>query len=453
MMATLDKRLVSEPRNRPGASVTTINGQKFVSGLFWQALTQPRGYMKEAKEIGKREGLDIVAIRDTVEVKQAGFVSKADGAYKGMYSLAAALAGQLGDTWIGAFKLPDGQYAVVAVDNGAVVPGADKIGDLETITKQLNRLFGRGTTVFKKIYAPEEMNFGGEVLDIEELLQPSNLKKSYTLKALTYGLSNKEWARLGVAAAILMVLLFAAWQWHLDSVRKEQAAAIRAAQVEAARLAELNAKTRTEQAAPALKHPWATQSGVGDFVTACLKVANAKPLSLAGWAGISANCKTDLYAVTYKRAGSATVNQFILAAKSYFDLAPAFSDGGDAASLNQPLEMTLAGDEQLSDLDTALAVFNSHFQQVLIKPEFTEVQYVPPPAPQPLPGADPTQAPPPPPLPDWFEFSFVIESRIPPEILFQGLPSRGVRITEIVITRNEAAQLRWTIKGALYAKK
>jgi len=110
------------PRKRPAATIVSINGNRFVSGLLWQALTRPRGYMKEAKEIGKREGLDIVAIRDTAEVKQAGFVSKADGAYKGMYSLAAALAGQLGDTWIGAFKLPDDRYAMVAVDSGAIIP-------------------------------------------------------------------------------------------------------------------------------------------------------------------------------------------------------------------------------------------------------------------------------------------------------------------------------------------
>ncbi|NWC89945.1 type 4b pilus protein PilO2 [Pseudomonas reactans] len=451
-MATSTEGRGSEPRGRPAATVTTINGKKFVSGLLWQALTQPRSYMKEAKAIGKREGLDIVTIRNTVEVKQAGFVSKADGVYKGMYSLAAALAGQLGDTWIGAFKLPSGQYAVVAVDRGAVVPGADKIGDFDTIKKQLNLLYGRGTTTYTKIYAPEEMSFGGEALDIEELLKPSNLNKSYTLKPLTFGLTTKEWAGSAVGVAVVLALIVLGWQWHLENEHQAKVELALAAQAEADRLADLNKKTRAPQIAPALKHPWSTQSGVADFVMACLTVANSKPLSLAGWPAVSANCKHDLYAVTYARAGAATVNQFIQAAKPLFDLAPAFSAGGDAASLNQPLEMTLAGDEELSDLDTALATFNSHFQQVLIKPEVAEVPYIPPPVPEPLPGADPAQALPPPPLPDWIEFSFKVESHIPPEILIQGLPGRGVRITEVVINR-EATQLQWTIKGALYAKK
>lgn len=442
------------PRKRPAAAIITINGNRFVSGLLWQSLTRPRGYMKEAKEIGKREGLDIVAIRDTAEVKQAGFVSKADGAYKGMYSLAAALAGQLGDTWIGAFKLPDGQYAMVAVDSGAVIPGADKIGDLETIEKQLRRIFARGTTDFKgNIYAPPELEFGGVERDIEELLKSSNLKKEYTLKPLTFGLTKKEWIGVAIAGAVVLAAIIGVWQWQLAVDRAEREAMIRAAQLEAQRLEELNAKTRAEQLAPALKHPWATMTGVGDFVTVCTRAIHSKPIALGGWVGISANCKADLFAITYARTGSSTVNQLISAAKKVFELAPAFTEGGDKASLNEPLQMTLAGDEDLRSLDDALASFNSHFQQVQIKPELVEVPYTPPPAPEPLPGEDPAVQAPPAPIPDWFEFTFSFDTDIPPEILVQGLPGRGVRITEIEITRNDLAQLTWTVKGAIYAKK
>ncbi|OWJ89359.1 hypothetical protein B6S59_31240 [Pseudomonas sp. A46] len=442
------------PRKRPAATIVSINGNRFVSGLLWQALTRPRGYMKEAKEIGKREGLDIVAIRDTAEVKQAGFVSKADGAYKGMYSLAAALAGQLGDTWIGAFKLPDDRYAMVAVDSGAIIPGADKIGDKDAIQKQLRRIFARGTTDFKdNIFAPAELEFGGIERDIEDLLKPSNLKKEYTLKPLTFGLTKKEWIGVGVAAGVLACTMFGLWQWQLAVERAEREARILAAQLEAKRLEELNAKTRAEQQAPALKHPWATMIGVGDFVTSCSQVSHEKPLALGGWVAISANCKPDLFAISYARTGSSTVNQLIAAAQGLFELAPAFTEGGDKASLNEPIEMTVAGDEELRPLDDALASFNSHLQQVQIKPELVEVPYTPPPAPEPLPGADPAVEPPAPPVPDWFEFTFSFDTDIPPEILVQGLPGRGVRITEIDITRNDLAQLTWTIKGAIYAKK
>ncbi|MEB0222090.1 type 4b pilus protein PilO2 [Pseudomonas sp. AB12(2023)] len=454
-MATTDTLTgAAGPSRRLSATIVTINGQKFVSGLLWQSLARPRSYMKEAKEFGKSEGLDIVAIRDTAEVKQAGFVSKADGAYKGMYSLAASLAGQLGDTWIGVFKLTDDQYAIVAVVSGAIVPGADKIGDLASVEKHLRRLWSRGTDFKNNVYAPAEMGFGGQELNIEELLIPSKLKKEYRLRPLTFGLTKKELIGGGCLVVLAVCLLSSGWQWHVRSQYALQQAKIQAAKIELQRLSDLNAKTRVEQVAPALKHPWASRSGVGDFVSACLNTANKMPLALGGWIAMSANCKSDIYAITYVRQGASTVSQVITAAKSFFELAPAFTNGGDIASLNKPLEMNLAGDEELTDLDTLLAVFNSHFQQLLIKPELVEVPYKAPPVAPALPGSDGnTTKPLPPPAPDWIEFSFKVVSHIPPEILVQGLPGRGVRINEIDIDRSEAAQLTWTIYGAIYAKK
>jgi len=79
----------------PDVSILSYHGNKFVSGLFWRPLSSQRQYMKEARKLGKEEHLDIVAIRHSPTVIQAGFVSKSQGAVKGMYSLASALSGQL----------------------------------------------------------------------------------------------------------------------------------------------------------------------------------------------------------------------------------------------------------------------------------------------------------------------------------------------------------------------
>lgn len=444
----------AEPRSRRTATFTKIGNNSFVSDLFWQALERPRNYMAEAKEIGKRDGLDIVAIRDTITVKQAGFVRKSDGALKGMYSLAAALAGQLGDTWIGAFKLPDGQYAMVAVDQGAIIPSSDIIADKAAVLKHFRKIYSRGTTDFKdQVYAPAEFEFGGVEKDIEVLLDPSVLKKEYRLRPLTFGLTKKELIQLAIAGVVVLIGAIGYFQWKAYEEEQLRIARAQAAAAEAARLAELNKQTRGEQAAPALKHPWATMAGVGDFVTECSAALDSKPTALGGWRGISANCSKELFAITYARDGVATVNQFRQSAAGLFELAPAFTEGGDKASLNEPLVMKLAGDEELLPLDDLLSNFNSHFQQVLIKPELAEVPYVAPAPPAPLPGEEPGATPPAPPLPDWVEFSFSIRSDIPPQILAQGMPSRGVRITDIEVIRTDSSRLSWTIKGALYAKK
>lgn len=97
------KQPPAEDEVSPGSTVRIITVMSaFVTGLFWQPLTSPRSYMSEARNIGKKRNWDIVAIRKSARI-QAGFVSKDAGVMKGMYSLAAALAGQLGDSWIESF--------------------------------------------------------------------------------------------------------------------------------------------------------------------------------------------------------------------------------------------------------------------------------------------------------------------------------------------------------------
>ncbi len=54
---------------------------------------------------------------------------------------------------------------------------------------------------------------------------------------------------------------------------------------------------------------------------------------------------------------------------------------------------------------------------------------------------------------DWREFTFIINSRLQPELLFQGLDATGIRLTSVAITMNEQAKFNYTIKGSVYAQK
>src|SRR5262245_46682792 len=87
---------------RFNVQVVEINNRTFVSDLFWQPLSNARNYMAEARSLGKKHEWDIVAVRRGTRV-QAGFAPRKSAALKGMYSLAASLAAQLGDSWLGAF--------------------------------------------------------------------------------------------------------------------------------------------------------------------------------------------------------------------------------------------------------------------------------------------------------------------------------------------------------------
>lgn len=64
-------------------------GKSFVTGLRWHPLGSVTGHMKEARQYGREHQLDIVAIRRTPAIIQAGFVARSDEVTKGMYSLSA----------------------------------------------------------------------------------------------------------------------------------------------------------------------------------------------------------------------------------------------------------------------------------------------------------------------------------------------------------------------------
>lgn len=117
--------------------VISAGGKSLVSGLYWQTLSQPQKVMKEAREIGKRDGMDIVAIRRLPTIIQAGFVRKQAGVQKGMFSLASIVADLLLrkegqstlDPLIAAFAVGDGRFAIVAFKDGGVVPDSDVVFD------------------------------------------------------------------------------------------------------------------------------------------------------------------------------------------------------------------------------------------------------------------------------------------------------------------------------------
>ncbi|WP_254914441.1 type 4b pilus protein PilO2 [Pseudomonas aeruginosa] len=156
-MGPMEDEVISTP-----VTVTTVNGQSFVSGLFWQPLSKPRAYMQEAREIGKREKMDIVAIRHG-SIIQAGFVSKNAGVTKGMYSLAAALAGALGESWLGVFALGAERYALVGVKDGAILPGCDIVGDQVEIQEKLQIFQAFFTDENDKFFSPPEFGFSNNV--------------------------------------------------------------------------------------------------------------------------------------------------------------------------------------------------------------------------------------------------------------------------------------------------
>lgn len=434
--------------------IITVNGKRFVSNLLWEPLKE-RNYMREAREIGKREHMDIVAIRMGSK-RQAGFVKKGNGVTKGMYSLAAALAGVLPHrAWIGAFALPDGQYALVAVHEGNIVPGCDWIGERDEVLDALREQDSQPDTMkFDQVFHPADFNYHGSFKDIEQILAPQAMRKEYELRQLTFGLTRREWTKVGIGAALVLTVGLGIQQWTAYKARVAAAEARRQAEAEKQRLEDLNKRAGAEQQIQALKHPWASQPGIEDFLSGCQGSIQSLPVSLGGWTFSSAICTPTTLEAAYGRTGKTPYSTFVQAAQGRFPDPPVLLEGGEKAGVGDEITLGAGGDDELLGFETLQAAFTSYLQQVDLKADIVPVPVVVPPPP-PLPGG---AAAPPPPVPDWKQFSFTLTTAHSPRDLFAGLSLTGVRLVEIKVDRQDVGTgqshypLTWTIKGALYAR-
>src|SRR5260363_92078 len=122
-----------QPLNAPVAQPAQhvdMHGRIFVSNLFWQPLPNPRTAIQDARAFGIQNGWTWGVIRSGARA-QAGFAECGHEVrtLKGTLSLAAQLAAQLGDAWLGAFKVAEGRYAVIAVHERWIIPGFDVVCD------------------------------------------------------------------------------------------------------------------------------------------------------------------------------------------------------------------------------------------------------------------------------------------------------------------------------------
>jgi len=124
---------------------------------------------------------------------------------------------------------------------------------------------------------------GGQPLDVDELLQPSHLKREYRLRPLVFGLSKAELVQLTMVGALIAagIIAWVQWQSHQDRIAKE--AAFQAEQLRLAELARLQQESGVEQLPQALEHPWAKRPSVTDFIEGCSRGIYQSPLSIEGW--------------------------------------------------------------------------------------------------------------------------------------------------------------------------
>lgn len=426
-------------------TVITVNGKHFVSGLTWKTLENYRTYMNEAREFGKANNMDMVAIRRG-QVLQAGFAPKTEQRLRGMYSLAAALAGKLGENWIGVFPLPNDRFAFIAVYEGSVMVGRDLVGDRYTVEMEFNDAFNLlqsepAWSEKGRVIAPEDWDFAHEHSTLEDLLNPKALRNDYRLRPLTFGMTRREMAFAGVAVLILAGagVGFLKWQAYQEQNKAVQktAAMLELQRAQEAQMAEQAAALRAN-----MVRPWKLLPAVNAQVEACAQMWNDTPLSLGGWIFVGGSCGPGKAMAAYKRPeNGTTVAQFAGAVRSTFGQQPSIYEAGTAGSVSANFVLTPDETDELRPIADLLEAFTSHLQATT-ETSFT-LEEKPWQAPEDQPDAI---------APDWITQVFKINTTTSPADLFTGLNTQAVRVMELRVTLNESTELQWEITGEIYGR-
>ncbi|ECO4313205.1 type 4b pilus protein PilO2 [Salmonella enterica] len=441
--------------------VISVNGNNFAVGLDWKSLNNARKHMKEAKEYGKKNGLDVVAIKKG-EFIQAGFAPKQAKSIKGMYSLALSLVSIISGSWIGVFPIQERdeeteKYILIASgDNGAVIPWTDVIVDKSEL-KQLvdglkNDLHDPDRNQQVNVIGDISFSWVTKEVHLHDVLVSSSLKKDYKLKPLTFGLTKAQLLYTASFVSFLMLVAFAI-NYYLEQQAIE---AERIRLEEIAKQEEINKQAKYKMMLESLKHPWIDKPSVSDFIISCDNAISSVPLSINGWLPVLVDCETVLaensnkvagmhLVMVYNRGGESTSNsdEFAKKVRVLFKTEPMFNlKDSTVSSFSIPVNSKSNGDDPLISINERIITLSTILQKNGIGFNYVPVERKVDDKNSDLPA------------PDWSEIKFNYDSNIAPRLIFKNLPLDGVRLNRISYKiNNSEGTVNYTVEGTVYGIK
>ena len=448
-------RLIRKARESKQMVFKTVNGitpikigrRIFVSGLDWQVLPNGGNYQIEARKIAKREReetgkpFEAVFVRRQADVVQAGFAVRGARARRGTVPLAAVAADALGPSFIVAFEVEPGKYAVTGAMNDIILPQSDKYLEAVQARAHFQKLWDSlesslGIEDFE-VYAPEGFFKDAQPYTLDALAR--HVKRSHRLKKRPTFAPN-DLARYLAWGCVLTALVAGGWIYAADQAEKSrlahQKAVVSAHPVTAAELS----ATR----------PWTQQALPRVFAQRCTQSLGVLPLTLDGWVLANARCDASQIAAQYARTQGRTADGLSAAVSAWSPkLQVAFSGDGDLATITWAMSMPPGGDDGLGPMQARDTQFLSHWQHRLVPVLVTSStshfapDYIPPKT-----VVDPRLL-----HPNWQTRSWEIKgSTRNPTSLLEGLSVPGVRIQSISFAFGESGVLVWSLKGNLYGQ-
>lgn len=435
-----------------GVTPIRVGRRIFVSGLYWEVLPNGANYQDEARRIVKRERertgvtMDVVYLRRHVDVVQAGFVVRGGRARKGTVSLAAVAIDALGPTFIAAFPLPDGRFALVSGSNNAIVPDSEGVYEAADARQRIAELWSAleatvGNGVLP-VYAPTDLWPDGRPISLDELLPKTRRLHRLRHRPTLTGRGAITWI---VSAAVASLLAAGWWGWQAyqaDLARKEASRLAR----EAARLRD---NSRPVGVDISQMRPWTHQPDLHQFAATCSQVIGEYPVTLDGWLLLKATCSGQSVSATYARTEGRTVLDFRGASLSWDPKAHIrFSSDGDLGMIDRAITMAASGDDVLAPIDARTHEFMTYWQKRFQPFELRSVSSSLASGYRHPAGADPASA-----RPHWRTMTWAISSTPRnPVALLADLRADGLRLHEVTVNFNTDGKLQWSLKGELYGE-
>lgn len=262
--------------------IINAGGRDWVAGLTWRSFSE-RPSLRERREDAQLLGADWVALRETLEVTQAGFC-KAIGnrKHRKLYSLAAAISEEYQQPWLGVFKVSEKLWWYIAVRDGqAVLPDGDIVGDYATVLEVRRR---------HEAYGDWNV-YDGTLDDLLPLLELSS--KSHGLAPVMPVEPPPIWK--GLLPLSLSLLLFivgvSLYLHHRSQVR----------------LAAQNAMDAIIRARQQSISPLQDTPLPNTWLAACQAILEPQRLAMEGWLADSVSCADHDAIIMWERLGNSTV--------------------------------------------------------------------------------------------------------------------------------------------------
>lgn len=458
-MADLDYQLY-EDDEQTTARVLKVGKRRYVANMAWRSIENPSQAFKEARELAKREQMNLLMLYEGF-TKQAGLVDAPRNKlklYEGAYSLAAVLANYLGESWLGVFSLDDGNYLLVAVKDGAIIPGFDLVGDPQDIRDKALSI--RRANKWAEIYIPtddtvlaqEFAEMNARAQELAALLETAKHQRSHRLVA-----ANARFGGLLKPSTMLLLAgtmaAGAAGLYYLSFIKPDHDRFDQIRRLQS--LQELNerkAQALQEVDQAQVRPTWTDKPGAYDLITNCMDHVGTLPAVLVNWPLTSIDCRVSAIAGNYERKqGQATMDQVGQVAARFAVSSVQAQRATVGLALERPAPRQ-DGTDILGDREW-MTQWISYFQ-TFENSEAGKLDLTPKPHPIPPPpkatwikllGQDKAQVPPP-----WwltYEWQMTLVGLNPKHVLSQ-LPLKGVVLQSATATyRPESGQLTWVLKG------